>query len=73
MFDSLVLLAWGETLYFGPTKESLDYFEKLNFPCPVHYNPADFLIDLVTMNDRTQGIHILFMNFIIIIFIFYNV
>jgi hypothetical protein len=54
MFDNLVLLAQGELVYFGSSKDALTYFEALNHSCPNHYNPADYLLDLVTMNSVAQ-------------------
>lgn len=54
MFDSLVLLAHGELVYCGPCGETLlQYFTNLGYQCPINYNPADYLIDLVTMNTHT--------------------
>ncbi|KAI8064852.1 P-loop containing nucleoside triphosphate hydrolase protein [Gilbertella persicaria] len=46
MFDSLMLLANGQLVYFGPTKSCSAYFKGLGFPIPTDYNVADYLIDL---------------------------
>jgi ABC-type multidrug transport system ATPase subunit len=52
-FDNVLLLGEGSTVYFGPSKEALNYFEKyLNIPCPVHENPADFFLDSITENAK---------------------
>jgi hypothetical protein len=42
MFDNVLLLGkGGRTVYLGPTKDALEYFDKLGFKCPLHVNPAD--------------------------------
>jgi len=42
MFDNVLLLGkGGRTVYIGPTKGVLPYFESLGFKCPEHVNPAD--------------------------------
>eukprot|EP00455_Lapot_gusevi_P047435 TRINITY_DN6411_c0_g1_i2.p1 TRINITY_DN6411_c0_g1~~TRINITY_DN6411_c0_g1_i2.p1 ORF type:complete len:402 (-),score=109.31 TRINITY_DN6411_c0_g1_i2:48-1253(-) len=43
MFDDLLLLADGKTMYSGPIEEMVPYLAKLNFPCPQYTNPADFV------------------------------
>ena len=49
MFHDVLLLAkGGRTVYLGPTKDALSYFESLGFECPNHVNPADFLIDVIS-------------------------
>ena len=49
-FDKLLLVASGRMVYFGPTDTATDYFERCGYPCPMHYNPADFILELVTDN-----------------------
>lgn len=34
--------------------QAVAWFEALGFPCPAHYNPADFFLDVVSMDHRTQ-------------------
>eukprot|EP00761_Pharyngomonas_kirbyi_P004435 gb/GECH01004440.1/.p1 GENE.gb/GECH01004440.1/~~gb/GECH01004440.1/.p1 ORF type:complete len:738 (+),score=196.21 gb/GECH01004440.1/:1-2214(+) len=48
LFDQLCVLANGRTAYFGDAHQAIDYFEKLGYECPAHFNPADFFIDMVT-------------------------
>eukprot|EP00276_Gloeochaete_wittrockiana_P021306 CAMPEP_0184342472 /NCGR_PEP_ID=MMETSP1089-20130417/11074_1 /TAXON_ID=38269 ORGANISM="Gloeochaete wittrockiana, Strain SAG46.84" /NCGR_SAMPLE_ID=MMETSP1089 /ASSEMBLY_ACC=CAM_ASM_000445 /LENGTH=701 /DNA_ID=CAMNT_0026671353 /DNA_START=195 /DNA_END=2300 /DNA_ORIENTATION=- len=48
LFDDLFIMAGGHPVYFGPSKKALGYFTEQGYPCPVHENPADFFIDLVT-------------------------
>ncbi|XP_046846390.1 protein white-like isoform X2 [Xenia sp. Carnegie-2017] len=44
MFDNLILLANGRLAYVGPREEAIPYFERINYPCPVNYNPADYFV-----------------------------
>lgn len=53
MFDDLCLLSEGQLLYFGPAQEALEYFKGLGYGCPEHYNPAEFLADLVAIDHSS--------------------
>mmetsp|Transcript_30046 Transcript_30046/g.39535 ORF Transcript_30046/g.39535 Transcript_30046/m.39535 type:complete len:673 (+) Transcript_30046:65-2083(+) len=48
MFDDLVLLNEGQVMYHGEADKALEYFESLGHKCPAQYNPADFMIDLLS-------------------------
>ncbi|KAK9823842.1 hypothetical protein WJX72_005871 [[Myrmecia] bisecta] len=50
MFDDLVLLSEGGLVYSGPAADALDYFASLGHKCPSHYNPAEFLADLISID-----------------------
>ena len=51
--DQICLLAGGHTVYFGQAGADLAaHFEKLHLPIPPSYNPADFIIDVVSVNHR---------------------
>ena len=64
MFDSLLVLAEGRTVYFGPTWEVggaalddgapnlLTYFRALGYPLAAYSNPADEIMDLVHSEDE---------------------
>ncbi|KAI8387421.1 hypothetical protein BD560DRAFT_382445 [Blakeslea trispora] len=54
MFDSLMLLANGRQIYFGPVKSCSAYFSNLGFTIPSDYNIADYLIDL-TIKKPTES------------------
>ena len=55
LFDQLVLLAEGRLVYGGPAgKSAVEYFSKLNFKCPDLYNPADYFLDIVSVDNRTE-------------------
>lgn len=54
MFDKVILLSQGQLVYFGPTGETLEYFAKLGYHCPMHENPADFFVDVMTLDYRSK-------------------
>lgn len=54
LFDHLVLLAKGRTVYSGPFSDCQGYFDRIGYPCPPGFNIADYLVDL-TMHAETAG------------------
>ncbi|MBA0739997.1 hypothetical protein Gogos_013221 [Gossypium gossypioides] len=46
MFDSVLVLSEGRSIYFGKGSEAMAYFESLGFSPSFPMNPADFLLDL---------------------------
>lgn len=46
LFDQLVLLAKGKTVYSGPFDQCVQYFDDIGHPCPPGFNLADHLIDM---------------------------
>jgi len=54
--DYVILMApGGRVCYAGPRKDCLSYFSQLGFPCPQLTNPAEFLVDLVSIGDARDG------------------
>ena len=53
MFDDLVLLSEGSCVYEGPAEGALPLFASAGHACPEHYNPAEFLADLISI-DHTS-------------------
>jgi ABC-type multidrug transport system ATPase subunit len=47
-FHTLLLLAKGGTVYFGPTSRIVEYFEMIDKPIPENTNPADFAMEQVS-------------------------
>ncbi|KAK2727582.1 uncharacterized protein LOC136028656 isoform X2 [Artemia franciscana] len=45
LFDKLLLLHGGQSVYFGPAKEIVEHFSLVGLPIQVHYNPADVIMD----------------------------
>jgi ATP-binding cassette, subfamily G (WHITE), member 2 len=49
VFDRVLLLnSIGETAYFGPATQALDFFAEIGLPCTYPSNPADYLLDAVS-------------------------
>jgi ABC-type multidrug transport system ATPase subunit len=46
LFDRLILLAKGRTVYSGPFEHCQPYFDNIGYTCPPGFNIADYLIDL---------------------------
>lgn len=46
LFDRLILLAQGKTVYSGPFADCQHYFDSIGYECPPGFNIADYLVDL---------------------------
>ncbi|OJD16227.1 hypothetical protein AJ78_03607 [Emergomyces pasteurianus Ep9510] len=46
LFDQLILLAEGKTVYSGPFASCQPYFDHIGYSCPAGFNIADYLVDL---------------------------
>ncbi|XP_004293165.1 PREDICTED: ABC transporter G family member 13-like isoform X2 [Fragaria vesca subsp. vesca] len=58
LFDDLVLLSGGQTVYSGQANKAVEFFAKAGVPCPSRRNPSDHFLrcinsdfDKVTMNS----------------------
>ena len=52
-FDRIMLLSpHGRTAYFGPRSGVIQHFENCGLSVPLHVNPAEWLLDLVTEQSR---------------------
>lgn len=40
-------------MYYGPADKATAYFSAAGFPCPSQFNPADFFLDVVSMDYRS--------------------
>lgn len=49
-FEEVILLSRGKLLWAGGVKEMMRHFERLGFPCPSLVNPADFILDLSSID-----------------------
>lgn len=52
LFDRLLLLAKGETVFSGQFSQCQEYFDHIGYSCPPGFNIADYLVDL-TMHAGT--------------------
>ena len=57
LFDRLLLMLEGRVIYQGYVKYVIDYFASINFQCPIHSNPADYFMSLIsTINPKDPKI-----------------
>ncbi|KAG8533198.1 uncharacterized protein KY384_001981 [Bacidia gigantensis] len=54
LFDHLILLAKGRTVYSGPYTSCQTYFDNIGYACPPGFNIADYLVDLTMHADAAQ-------------------
>lgn len=54
LFDRLILLAQGKTVFSGPFSRCQEYFDEVGYTCPPGFNIADYLVDL-TMHAGNAG------------------
>lgn len=54
MFDQLLLLSEGRTVYLGPASGASEYFLSQGHPTPQYFNPADFFLDLLSPDNRSK-------------------
>ncbi|XP_038693212.1 ABC transporter G family member 15-like isoform X2 [Tripterygium wilfordii] len=48
LFDDLLLLASGETVYLGEAEAALEFFAEAGFPCPRRRDPPDHFLRCIT-------------------------
>lgn len=56
MFDQLLMLSEGHSMYFGPAHLAVGYFGQIGFTCPEHFNPADYFLDLLSPDSRSEDL-----------------
>ncbi|KAK3026917.1 hypothetical protein RJ639_040323, partial [Escallonia herrerae] len=54
LFDDIIMMAEGKTVYHGPRNNVLEFFEKCGFRCPPRKGIADFLQEVVSKKDQAQ-------------------
>lgn len=54
LFDQLILLAKGRTVYSGPYESCQSYFDNIGYSCPPGFNIADYLVDLTMHASRAR-------------------
>ncbi|KAF7714823.1 ABC-2 type transporter [Penicillium ucsense] len=55
LFDRLILLARGRTVYSGPFSKCQQYFDQIGYSCPPGFNIADYLVDLTMHASETTS------------------
>ena len=53
LFDKLMLLSEGQCVYFGEASSAVSYFANLGHKCPSDFNPADFLLETISIDTRS--------------------
>ena len=54
LFDKLLLLSEGMVIYFGSAYQAIDHFNRIGYFCPLHFNPSDFFLDLLSLDTRSE-------------------
>eukprot|EP00607_Mallomonas_marina_P006625 CAMPEP_0182436626 /NCGR_PEP_ID=MMETSP1167-20130531/82524_1 /TAXON_ID=2988 /ORGANISM="Mallomonas Sp, Strain CCMP3275" /LENGTH=500 /DNA_ID=CAMNT_0024628973 /DNA_START=253 /DNA_END=1752 /DNA_ORIENTATION=- len=54
LIDDILLLTRGQQVWGGSAKDCLSHLDSLGYPCPKYTNPADFLLDLTSIDFRTE-------------------
>ncbi|TQV92919.1 ABC transporter [Cordyceps javanica] len=53
LFDNIIILTRGSPVYSGCASECIPWFETQGFPIPAFVNPAEFVIDIAAIDNRT--------------------
>lgn len=57
LFDNVLLLTQGQTVYYGPPGNSVRYFRSLGSPPPPMMSPAEYMLELTNTDfDRRRSI-----------------
>ncbi|XP_073905698.1 ATP-binding cassette sub-family G member 8 isoform X1 [Castor canadensis] len=54
LFDLVLLMTSGTTIYLGAAEHMVQYFTAIGHPCPRYSNPADFYVDLTSIDRRSR-------------------
>ncbi|KAM5316041.1 ATP-binding cassette sub-family G member 8 isoform 2-T2 [Glossophaga mutica] len=54
LFDLVLLMASGITIYLGAAQHMVQYFTAVGYPCPRYSNPADFYVDLTSIDRQSR-------------------
>lgn len=51
-FDNLILMKKGNIMYCGESRKSIEYLRQLDIEVPPGDNPADYLLDMLSNDDK---------------------
>ncbi|XP_051016974.1 ATP-binding cassette sub-family G member 8 isoform X2 [Acomys russatus] len=54
LFDLVLLMTSGTPIYLGAAQHMVQYFTSIGYPCPRYSNPADFYVDLTSIDRRSK-------------------
>ncbi|KAJ1977241.1 hypothetical protein H4R34_003662 [Dimargaris verticillata] len=55
LFDKVIMLSQGQMVYYGAVDQALGYFAGLGYQCGQHENPADFYLDLMSVDVSSKA------------------
>lgn len=55
LFDDMLVLGRGGSVYFGPVREAAGYFRSIGFPPPQHQTITDYVLHIVDTRFRTPA------------------
>lgn len=55
--DKIILLSAGKVVYAGPVAGAISHFDKMGYPVPDRVNPADYFLDVMTIDLRSEELH----------------
>lgn len=58
LFDQLMLLSDGRLIYFGAASRCIQHFNSMQYYCPALFNPADYFLDLLSVNVKSSSLEI---------------
>ncbi|XP_029414478.1 ATP-binding cassette sub-family G member 8 isoform X2 [Nannospalax galili] len=54
LFDLVLLMTSGTPIYLGAAQHMVHYFTEIGHPCPRYSNPADFYVDLTSIDRHSK-------------------
>ncbi|XP_031211409.1 ATP-binding cassette sub-family G member 8 isoform X2 [Mastomys coucha] len=54
LFDLVLLMTSGTPIYLGEAQHMVQYFTSIGHPCPRYSNPADFYVDLTSIDRHSK-------------------
>lgn len=55
LFTKVSLISTGRTVYFGDQSKMNVYFTYASYPCPMYKSPADYYLDLITVDHLSSN------------------
>ncbi|XP_041779331.1 ATP-binding cassette sub-family G member 1-like [Anopheles merus] len=62
LIDDLYVLAKGRRIYSGPTGEMVTQFARFGLDCPVSHNPADYALEVASLDQEDDRLKRLLME-----------
>jgi ABC-type multidrug transport system ATPase subunit len=54
LIDEIILLSRGRQIWAGSTQDMLRHLDQIGHPCPHHMNPADYILDISSIDFRSH-------------------